>query len=300
MDENLNEKKATGEESYSADPVVGAGGPVKNNLADVKKKVNPVADNIEKNVKTPMGTNNAGLHEAIAALFGDTELSEDFKAKTVTIFEAAVHEKVEEARAAIAEEFEAVLAEQTEAVVEDLTTKLDSYLDYVVENWMEENEIALETGFKVQVAESLFDGLKSLMSEHNIEIDEEIVDVVVAMEEQVAESNAKYNDLFEEMLALREETEMLQKNLALAALSEGMVATDAERFKVLAEGVNHDSVEEFVTKLETIKEGYFAGSVARAEDQADLLEEEVDEVKRPVLSGSVAAYVASLDKFGKN
>jgi hypothetical protein len=300
MDENLNEKKATGEESYSADPVVGAGGPVKNNLADVKKKVNPVADDIEKNVKTPMGTNNAGLHEAIAALFGDTDLSEDFKAKTVTIFEAAVHEKVEEARTAIAEEFEAVLAEQTEAIVEDLTTKLDAYLDYVVENWMEENEVALETGFKVQVAESLFDGLKSLMSEHNIEVDEETVDVVAAMEEQVAESNAKYNDLFEEMLALREETEMLQKNAALVAFSEGMVATDAERLKVLAESVSHESVEEFVAKLETIKESYFSESVARAEDQSDLLEEEVEEVKRPVVTGAVAAYVASLDKFGKN
>ena len=165
---------------------------------------------------------------------------------------------------------------------------------------MEENEVALETGFKVQVAESLFDGLKSLMSEHNIEVDEETVDVVAAMEEQVAESNAKYNELFEEMIALREETEMLQKNAALAALSEGMVATDAERFRVLAEGVNHESVEDFVAKLETIKEGYFAESVARAEDQSDLLEEEVDDVKGPVLSESVAAYVASLNKFGKN
>jgi len=298
--DDLNEKKATGEESYSADPVVGAGGPVKNRNGDVKKKVDPVADDIEKNVKTPMGTNNAGLHEAIAALFGDTDLSEDFKAKTVTIFEAAVHEKVEAARAEIAEEFEAVLEEQTEAIVEDLTTKLDAYLDYVVENWMAENEVALETGFKVQVAESLFDGLKSLMSEHNMAVDEETVDVVAAMEEQVAESNAKYNDLFEEMIALREEKEMLQKNAALAALSEGMVATDAERFRVLAEGVNHESVEDFVAKLETIKEGYFAESVARAEDQSDLLEEEVEDTKAPVLSESVAAYVASLNKFGKN
>lgn len=298
--DDLNEKKATGEESYSADPVVGAGGPVKNRNGDVKKKVDPVADNIEKTVKTPMGTNNAGLHEAIAALFGDTELSEDFKAKTATIFEAAVHEKVEEARLAIAEEFEVALAEQAEAIVEDLADKLDSYLDYVVENWMAENEVALETGFKVQVAESLFDGLKSLMSEHNIAVDEETVDIVAAMEEQVAESNAKYNALFEEMLALREETEMLQKNAALAALSEGMVATDAERFKVLSESVNHESVDDFVAKLETIKESYFTESVARAEDQSDLLEEEVDEVKAPVLSESVAAYVASLNKFGKN
>jgi hypothetical protein len=298
--DDLNEKKATGEESYSADPVVGAGGPVKNRKGDVKTKVDPTADDIEKNVKTPMGTNNAGLHEAIAALFGDTDLSEEFKAKTVTIFEAAVHEKVEEARTAIAEEFEAVLEEQTEAIVEDLTTKLDSYLDYVVENWMEENEVALETGFKVQVAESLLSGLKSLMSEHNIEADEETIDVVAAMEEQVEESTSKYNAIFEEMLALREENEWLQKNAALASMSEGMVSTDAERFKVLAESVNHESVEDFVAKIETIKESYFTGSVSRAEDQSDLLEEEVDEVRAPAVSGTVAAYVASLDKFGKN
>lgn len=301
LEKGLEEAKATGEDSTSIDPVTPAGGAVKKRKADAfKSDSTGKADDIEKNVKTPQGSNNEGLHEMIDAIFGDTDLSEDFKTKTTTLFEAALHERVEEIRAELEEQFEADLNEQVQAVVEDLTTKLDSYLDYVVENWMEENEVALETGYKVQVAESILSGLKALVEDHNIEIDEEELDAVAAMEEQVAETTAKYNELFEELLAERAEKEELQKNAALSHFTEGMVATDVERFKVLAEGVSYESVEDYAKKLETIKESYFTEQVARAEDQAEILEEEVEEVKAPALDSTVAAYVASLNKFGKS
>lgn len=297
LEKELDEAKATGEESYAADATAPAGGAVKKRKADLFKAPGPVQTGTP--VVTPQGTNNAGLHEMIAALFGDNELSEEFKEKTVTIFEAAVGEKVAEVRASLEEEFEAALAEETEAIVEELTEKLDSYLDYVVENWMKENEVALETGYKVQVAESLFANLKNLVLEHNIELDEVEVDAIAQMEEQVAETNAKYNELVEELLAERAEKEELQKAAAFAYFTEGMVATDVERFKVLAEGVSYESVEDFANKLETIKESYFTEQVTRAEDQAEVLEEEVEEVKAPAVNPAVAAYVASLDKFGK-
>jgi len=302
MDANLNnleEKWATGEKSYAADPVTGAGGPVKKRLADkFQDDATGKPEDIEKNVKTPMGSNDTGLKEMIASLFDGTDLSEDFKSKTTTIFEAAIHERVEAVRAELEEEFEAALEEQTEAVIEELTDKLDSYLDYVIENWMAENEVALETGYKVQVAESILNGLKALVEDHDLEIEEGEADAIAAMEEQVAETEAKYNELFEALIAERAEKEELQKNVAFAALSEGMVATDVARFQTLAEGVSYESVEDFVAKLETIKESYFTESVARGEDHAEVLEEEVDE-KAPAVNPAVAAYVASLDKFGK-
>ncbi len=298
LDQNLDEAKATGEESYAADATAAAGGAVKKRKADLFKDVGAVQPGTP--VVTPQGSNNAGLHEMIAAIFGDAELSEDFKSKTTTIFEAALHEKAEAIRAELEEEFEAELNEQVEAVVEELTDKLDAYLDYVVESWMQENEVALETGYKVQVAESILASVKAIVEDHDIEISEEELDAVAAMEEQVAQSEAKYNELFEAFVAERSEKEMLQKNAAIAAISEGMVATDAARFATLAEGVSYETVDDFVAKLETIKESYFTESVARAEDQAEVLEEEVEEVKAPAVDPSVAAYVASLNRFGKN
>ena len=298
LDTNLDEAKATGENSYAADATAAAGGAVKKRKADLFKAAGEPQKGTP--VVTPQGTNNAGLHEMIASIFEGSDLSEDFKAKTTTIFEAALHERVEAVRAELEEEFEVALTEQVEEVVEELTEKLDAYLDYVIENWMTENEVALETGYKVQVAESILNGLKALVEDHNLEIEEEELDAIVAMEEQVASTEAKYNELFEELLAERAEKEILQKNAAIAALSEGMVATDVERFKTLAEGVSYESVEDFVEKLETIRESYFSESVVRAEDHAEMLEEEVEEAKTPAVAPSVAAYVASLDKFAKN
>lgn len=299
LETNLDEAKATGTDAYqSADATTAAGGAVKKRKADLMKDAGPVQAGTP--VTTPEGTNNAGFHEMIDAIFNGTDLSEDFKAKTTTIFEAALHEKAEAIRAELEEEFENELNEQVEAVVEELTDKLDAYLDYVVESWMQENEVALETGYKVQVAESILASVKAIVEDHDIEISEEELDAIAAMEEQVAQSEAKYNELFEALVAERNEKEELQKNAAIAALSEGMVATDAARFSTLAEGVSYESVEDFVAKLETIKESYFTESVARAEDQAEILEEEVEEVKAPAVDPSVAAYVASLNRFGKN
>lgn len=298
LDMNLDEAKATGEESYAADATTAAGGAVKKRKADLSKAAG--APQAGTPVVTPQGTNNTGLKEMMESIFDGTDLSEDFKLKTTTLFEAALHERVEAVRAELEEEFEAELTEQVEAVVEELSDKLDSYLDYVIESWMKENEVALESGYKVQVAESIIAGIKSLVEDHNIEIEEAELDAITQMEEQIAATEAKYNELFEVYVAEREEKEMLQKNAAIAALSEGLVDTDAARFQTLAEGVSYESVEDFVAKLEVIKESYFTESVARAEDQAEVLEEEVlEEAKAPAVNPAVAAYVDSLNKFAK-
>lgn len=304
LKKNLEEAKATGENSVAADAVSPAGGsdPSANRPADLKKK--DKTGDVQKDatgVKTPEGSNDVGLKEAIDRLFGDTELSEDFKDRTTAIFEAAVNERVHTITEELEARFEEKLQEEVETVVEDLTEKLDSYLDYVVENWMTENEVAIESGFKVEMAESLFNGIKGLMTEHNISMDEDQKSAVVEMENRLTESEERYNEVLEELLSIREENDKLARQMKFNELTEGMIDTDVERFRVLAEGVSAEGIEEYSKKLVTIKEGYFTEAAVKNFDETELLEEEVDTNDKVVaMDPSVARYASVLSKYSRN
>lgn len=302
MVDKIEEAKATAEDSMSADAVVGAGGPVKKRRADLMKKVDPTIDNIEDDVKTPNGPGSGGIKEAIEELFDDKDLTEDFKENLTTIFEAAFHEKTrnlrEELEAEYEAEYEAKLEEEAATLTESLETKLDSYLDYVVENWKEENKIELEAGYKVAMAESLFHSLKSIMEEHNFDLDEETDATLKSMEEAVSDTEAKFNDLFEDYTALKTELVSLKKSSALAEVSEGLIATDADRLKVLSESVEFTDPTKYLAKLTSIKEAYFSESRKTPADETEMLNEEIEEKTQPS-NPSVAAYVSDLNKYGK-
>lgn len=298
----LDEMKATGEDSANMEPVTPAGGDpkAKNRKADVNKSVDPNADEIEDTVKTPQGSNNEGLKEAFEGLFEGADLSEDFKNKTFTIFEAAVHEKLAEEKQALEEKFEADLQEQVEAVMEDMEAKLDSYLDYVAEQWMKENEVAIESAFKVEVAESLMSGIATLMTEHNLDMDEDTLDAISEMEDRLQASDDKYNTVVEQLMAIREEKEALEREITFAEVSEGLTDTQADRLSVLAEGVSFDSIDEYKEKLSTIKENYFKESVTSIADESEFLEEQVEEDNAPVAQDpTVARYAESLSRLVK-
>ena len=302
LDLELDEAKATGEDSENMDPVTPAGGSPKgkNRKADKNQTVDPKADNVEKTVKTPQGSNDTGLKEAFEGLFEGHDLSEDFKTKTVAIFEAAVHEKVLAEKAALEEKFENDLQEQVETVVDDLVEKVDSYLNYVIENWMEDNKVAIESNIKVEVAESLFASIKGIVAEHNLEIDDETKDLVAEANEKVEESTAKYNAVVEEMIAIKEEKQKLELQIAFKEISEELTDTQAEKLGVLAEGVSFETVEDYKAKLVAIKENYFTESVAPSQDATELIEEEVeDEPAKPAIDPTVAAYVQSLSRLAK-
>lgn len=302
QDLDLDEAKATGEDSMAADPVTPAGGAVKARKGDVKKKVDPNADNVEDTVKTPQGSNDTGLKEAIDGLFEGTELTEDFKTKAVAVFEAAVHEKVLAERAELTEKFESDLSEQVEAAVEDLVEKVDTYLDYVVEQWMETNKVEIESNFKVEVAESLLDSIKGLVSEHNIEIDDEQADHIAEMEQKVEESANKYNETVEELISVREAKEALEREIAFKEISEGLTDTQADKLKVLSEGVSFETTEDYAKKVEAIKENYFTESVAETADETEFLEESTEEeapAQTEIADPAVSAYAAALGRFAK-
>lgn len=302
LDAGLEEAKATGEDSENMDPVTPAGGSPKgkNRKADKNISVNPNADNIEDTVKTPQGSHDVGLKEAFAGLFEGTELSEEFKTKTIAVFEAAVHEKVLAQKAALEEKFEADLEEQVAAATDELVEKVDAYLDYVIEQWMEANEVAVESNIKVEVAESLLESLKGLVTEHNLSITDEQRDIVAEMEEKLEESTSKYNELVEEIVSLREEKQKLELEAAFKTVAEGLTDTQAEKLGVLAEGVSFETVEEYASKIVAIKENYFTESAAPQVDETELLEEEVEqEAAKPTVDPMIARYADSIGRLAK-
>lgn len=311
LDAELEEAKATGEDSVAADATTPAGGAAKKRKGDVNKSVDPKADNIEKTVKTPQGSNDEGLKEeaeeeniaegtVFESIFEGMDLSEDFKTKTVAIFEAAVHEKTLAVRSELEEQFEKDLAEGIETATAELVEKVDSYLDYVAEQWMEQNEVAIEASIKIEVAESLLNSLKGLVESHNLEINQEEIDRVAEVEARLAEQEEKYNAKVEELLAIREEKETLEREVAFNQIAEGLTDTQADKLSVLAEGITFDDAQEYVEKLSAIKEAYFTESVVTT-DETELLEEEVEDESetKVVIDESVARYAAALSRFGK-
>lgn len=298
VDHDLEEAKATGENSVAADATTPAGGAPKKRPADKAAAAEKPHKQGSSDEKTPMGTNNVGMKEGIDALFDGEELSEEFKEKTVTIFEAAINERVEAHKAQLEEKFEADLQEQTEIVVSELVEKVDSYLDYVVSEWIEENQVTIESNFKVEVAESLMDSIVGLVKEHNIAMDEETIDVVKAAEEAQAEITEKYNVVVEELMEAKKQIEDSQRDAAFTVACEGLADTQVEKLRVLAEGVTFTGSDEFSRKLNIIKESYFKEEPAKGEDLTEqLLEEHVEDEKVEVaLDPTMNMYVSALQR----
>jgi hypothetical protein len=251
-------------------------------------------------IKKAMSKKKSEMKEDIDALMAGENLSEEFVSKATTIFEAAVTTRVE----AIAEEIENELHEQFEAaleeVKEDFATKIDDYLNYMVEQWMEENELAIDTGLRSEIVEDFIRGMRDLFAEHYIDIPEEKVDVVEELAAKVEELEDKLN---EEMIKSKEfKTELKEhkKILAIQTACEGLPQTQLEKVKTLAENVAFTSDEEFSEKLDQLIEAYAPTGVKAAEKS--VLEEgvEIEEIKensRVSNDPLVNAAARSISKF---
>lgn len=319
-DKDLNEFKADhsgGDVVKGAeipDPVTPAGGEVKKKLADLKKEVDPKADKVDAKatpgqtaVAEEVEVEEVDITEAFASIFEGVDISEEVIGKFETIFEAAVNEassaKALEIAEALEEEFEAKLNESVNEAMEEMVENLDNYLDYVVAEWMEENAIAIESGIKVEMAESFMNGLKELFYEHNVEIDEETIDVVAGLEEELEALKQDANDVINENIQLAEEIQALRADLVFGEVAEGLTTTQAERLRVLAERLDVTDLDEYKEDLSTLKESFFRTKAVIAETfeeetSDDLLSEDV---KPRVTSGydSISAIVAALDAKAK-
>ena len=202
------------------------------------------------------------IKEDVAALVDGEELTEEFKQKAATIFEAAVMNRVKQEVAKLDEAYEVKLAEQVEQIKEGLVEKVDGYLDYVVEQWIEQNEIALESGMKSEILEGFVGGLKSLFEEHYIDIPEEKFDVLGSLEEQVEVLTTKLDEQVASNVELNKELSTYQVAQIIADLTEGLVETDKEKFHALVEELEFDGVESFAKKAQTIRESYFTNKKA--------------------------------------
>lgn len=316
MAENLEEKKMSADgQSSVEDPVTPAGGEPSQSPtgADTKKKVDPsadsVADGVTKVTKNPekavQFAEEAELEETvgIAGLFEGLDLSEDFKAKAELVFEAAVNEAATVKAQAIVEGVEADLKEQFDAALneslEEIVENLDSYLDYVVQEWMKENEVAIEAGIKIDMAESFMEGLKELFYEHNVQIDEKTVDVVAELEEELAATKEAANRAINETIEINEELQSLRAERAFATMTEGLSQSQVERFRVLSEKLDNSDIETYKKDLSTIKESFFKKKVEMtiSEDLDEAAGEIITEEAAPVKKtgdAAIDAYAAFL------
>jgi len=233
------------------------------------------------------------VEEDVNALLTGEELSEEFKEKTKTIFEAAVKSKLAEETKKIEESYEARLTEQVETVKSELAEKMDKFLTYVAEEWKKENEIELHNGIKLEMMQSFMDGMKNLFEENYVQLPEEKYDVMQEMTDKLDEMEAKLNEQIETNMSLNGKINTFVKESIVTEVSKGLADTQAEKFSSLAEGVEFESEESFKSKLETIKESYFPK--AKVELKEDIA---TGEVASPV-EGPMAAYVNAISRYGK-
>ena len=232
------------------------------------------------------------VSEDVNALTEGEELSEEFQEKAATIFEAAVKSKLRSEVARIESEKTQEVAEEINRVRDELTEKVDAYMNYVVEEWMKENELAIERGLKGEIAEDFITGLKSLFEEHYIDVPDEKYDILEAQSEKIDELESKINEQIEKSASLKKENDMLVRESVFAKVSSDLADTEVEKFKSLAEDVDYSDEASFEEKLNTLKESYFPKSTTIAES----VDSETDGSDAFDTTGAMAAYMAAISK----
>lgn len=262
------------------------------------KKSNPATASSVAGDQTPIRKGDAvkGVKEDIDALMNGEDLSEEFRQKATTIFEAAVMTRVNEELARIEEEFDSRLQEAIEKNKEGLVEQVDGYLDYVVEQWIAQNELALERGMKSEIVEGFISGLKGLFQEHYIDIPEEKFDVLGALEEQVATLEEKLNEQVAVNVEMNKTLGALKRSEIVSEISEGLADTEVEKLKGLAEELSYEDEESFKVKVQTIRENYF-NTKAQADIKSVVTDAPVDQLTEEVkLDPAMAAYTSILNR----
>jgi hypothetical protein len=233
--------------------------------------------------------------ELSAIVEGEATLSEEFKQKTSVIFEAAVKSKVSAEVSRLEEQYTEELAEEVETIKTDLVGKVDSYLNYVVESWMEENRLAIENGLRTEIAENFMTGMKNLFVESYIEVPETKVDLVDDLATQVDELEERLNSTTGDAISLAEELETYKRNAIIAEASRDLADTQAEKLSSLLENVDFEDEDTFVTKVNTVKESYFSKEIPEQIEES-VSEEADDEVE---VSSIMENYITALRKSSK-
>ena len=234
------------------------------------------------------------VSDDVSALVDGEELSEEFKTKAATIFESAVKTKVRSELEKIQEENDKIMSDTAETTMTELVEKVDDYMNYVVEQWMQDNELAIERGLKGEIAEDFIGGMKQLFEDHYIDVPDEKYDILEANLTKIEELEEKLNKQMEENVQLKKQKGELVKESMIADVADGMTDTETEKFQSLVGDVEFSDEDSYKEKLQTIKESYFG--TEEVKDQKVLTEEGSEETMTVESSGSMAQYVNAIGK----
>ena len=249
---------------------------------------------VEETTELPQITDEVDIDDDVNALLGGQELSEEFREKAKTIFEAALKSKVTELREAMDAHYEAKLVEEVEGMKDELIERVDSYLEYVADEWLQENALQVERGIRTEMTESFLEGMRGLFEDHYVNIPEDKYDVVENMVDKLDEMESKLNEQIEKNIAITKSLSEATGGNILSDVSEGLSSTQKEKLASLAEGVEFESEESYKEKLETLKESYFKTAPKRSD--SEVLNENA---ATPDVSGSMAAYIQALSHATK-
>ena len=238
------------------------------------------------------------IEEDVNALIGGEDLSEEFREKARTIFEAALRSKVSEIKESLEEQYAVALAEEVEEIKTELAERMDAYLEYVADEWMSENELAIEKGLKTEMTESFLQGMKGLFEEHYVTIPEDKYDVLESMVEKLDDMETKLNEQIEKNVSLNKRLAESVADGIFEQVADGLADTQKDKLASLAESVEFESEEEYREKLETLKESYFPSRVVSPSARTETLSEGVDN-SMEAISGPMAAYLKTLSAFRK-
>ena len=247
---------------------------------------------VEKRVK------EIDVKEHVDALMnGEGDLSEEFKRKAATVFEAAVKSKVRDEVSRIEDDYRKELDENINANKDELTTKVDTYLNYVCEEWTKENELAIERGLKGEIAEDFISGLKQLFEDHYIDVPNEKYDVLEAQSEKISQLEAKLNEAIEKNVSMKTDNAKLVREQVIFEMSSDLAETEIEKFKSLTEDVDFEDEASYKEKLETLKENYFPKQKTVVAETVDNVEtgnaQDID------VSNSMTAYMSAIGRVAK-
>ena len=235
----------------------------------------------------------------IQALLEGEELSEDFTNKARTIFEAAIRSKIAEMKEQVQSEYEDNLIEQVQSIKEELTDRVDSYLEYVADEWVAENQLAVENGLKTEMTESFLNGMKSLFEDHYVSIPEEKYDVIESMVDKLDEMEGKLNEQIEKNIALNKRLAESVSDVVFAEVTDGLAQTQKDKLAGLVENVEFESETAYREKLNTLKESYFPTKTAQRNQTENLTEEAGSPVETSNHSPTMEAYLKTLTRVSK-
>jgi hypothetical protein len=254
-------------------------------------------DEKEKAMKEAFAQIEEEIEEDVNALLSGEDLSEDFKVKAKTVFEAALNARTGQIEEAIAHQYEQRLSEEVEVIREELTDRLDAYLEYVSEEWLQENALEVEQGLKTEMTESFLQGMKGLFEDHYVTIPEDRYDVLESMVEKLDDMESKLNEQIHRNVALNRRLAESVTEVIFAEVSEGLALSQKDKLASLAENVEFDSEGNYREKLVTLRESYFPRNTGTQRDNSDYIAEETD-YSQPV-SGSMSHYLDALQRVSK-